>query len=414
MKQIYIVVFLICSSMPVASECPRILIDTGHGGYPITDGILIEFEQLAQEQGFSVEFDMVSGNKLHDYTLILSVNPDSPFSDADCDHIGSYIEEGGAFFLMGSGDYENRDHSEVTNHLLSNLGSHILCNDDQLEDIINCGKPYRPLFDGWALHPLTVDLSPISLYSTGSLVCNGEAFPLLQGNPSTYSRDMDGTPPFSHEGPFTVLAVEKLGRGNLFVGGSYGFVSGLAYEGHDAFMEAFLSYIYEKYGMISYFGTQFQGAAILLGDTCRKEVDEEAAEILGEYIGDCTTDDKREPCVIIGGPHVNTLCEQFNHYLPVQFKKDKTWCLQRGDTEYRGQEYGLIACLFIDGQRILIIAGVGGTGTMGAMKVLINLDRFQQQPVYNEYGEVLIVHVKGDENLNGIEEESESWILTLL
>jgi hypothetical protein len=414
MKQIYIVVLLICSSLPVTGECPKILIDTGHGGYPITDGKLTEFEELAQEKGFSVEFSSLSGKELQHFSLVLSVNPDSPFSRSDCGHIGSYLEGGGTFFLLGSGDYENRDHSEVTNPLLRDIESHILCNDDQLEDTINCGKSYIPLFDDWKAHPLTADLPPISLYSTQSLVCKEGAFPLLVGNTSTYSRDSDDTPPPPQGGPFVVLAVEKIGMGNLLVGGSYGFVSGLTYEGHHAFMERLLSYVHGEWGMISSYGEQFRGATIHIGDTCRKEVDGTVAHIIEGCIDGKIPGDGIQTSIIIGGPHVNALCKKFNRYLPVQFKEGETWYLQRGNTQYRGQEYGLIACLFIEGQRILIISGVGGTGTMGAVKVLSCLDQFPQIPVYNVYGEALIVHVTGDENLNGIEEESESWVLTLL
>jgi hypothetical protein len=413
MKQICIMVLLICVCFPVTADSSHILIDTGHGGYPIQEEMLVAFETLAQEQGFQVTWSSIADVDLQQFSLIISANPDSSFSSEDSARIDSYLEGGGVFFLLGSGDYDNRDHSHITNSLLQDLRSTIRCNDEQLEDTINCGKPYIPLFSNWNPHPLTANLPPISLFSAQSLICGPTAYPLLVGNSSTYGRNLDDTPPLSYQGPAVVLAVEKRGRGTLLVGGSWGFLCGPTYQGHAAFMKAVLSYVHENRCMISCYEEQFRGSKIHIGESCRMEVDGRAADIMREYLGEITSGNS-QTSVIIGGPQVNRACKVFNRYLPVTFKKDSSWYLQRGETQYHGQEYGLIACLHVEGQEILIIAGVGGTGTMGALKVATALHDFVQIPLYNQYGEVLLVQVNGDENCNGIEEKSESWILTLL
>lgn len=421
MKKICIAVVMLCASIlvpipipvPVAGEYPSILIDIGHGGYPVTEGILTDFASCAIEMGFHVSFDSIARTDCQDMSLILSVNPECAFSSDEVSRIAVNLENGGIFFLLGAGDYDNRDHSDVTNNLLKELQSTIRCNDDQIADTVHCGKSYIPLFEQWNPHPLTAALPPISLYSPESLHCGDAAYPLLMGNSSSYRQDLDENPPLSRDAPIVILAVEKIALGTLFVGGSWGFVAGPPYQGHQAFREAFLSYVYEGQSMISSYEEHFQGSAIRVGDTCRLEVDGKAASIIESYLGPLS-DDTVQSTVVIGGPQVNEMCRTFNQYLPITFKKDDTWYLQYGEHEYRGTEYGLIACLWVEGQNILIVAGLGGTGTMGAVKGLTTLHQFTQIPIYNKYGEALIVRVKGDTNCNGIEESSESWEITLL
>ena len=161
-----IVLALLVVSLVPASEDPSILIDTGHGGYPLTDQRLFEFRDFAKSQGFSVDFKDMTAVNVHTYCLIVLANPDVLFSPEDTTRLREYVDKGGTVFLTGSGDFDNRDHSEVTNPLLQSLGSAIQFNDDQLTDTINAGKPYIPLFDQWNPHPLTAFLP----YQSGSLV----------------------------------------------------------------------------------------------------------------------------------------------------------------------------------------------------------------------------------------------------
>lgn len=421
MKKICIAVLVLCATIlvpvsipvPVAGEYPCILIDTGHGGYPVTEGILTDFALCARKMGFHVLYESIAHTDCQDMSLILSVNPEFAFSSDEVTRIAANLENGGMFFLLGAGDYDNRDHSDVTNELLKELQSTIRCNDDQIADTVHCGKSYIPLFEQWNPHPLTAALPPMSLYSPESLHCGETAYPLLMGNSSSYRQDLDENPPLSTDAPIVVLAVEKIASGTLFVGGSWGFVAGPPYQGHQAFREAFLSYVYEGRSIISLYEEHFQGSTIQVGDTCRIEVDGKAAHIMESYLG-LSSDDNVQSTVVIGGPQVNDMCRTFNQYLPVTFKKDDIWYLQCGKHQHRGTEYGLIACLWVEGQKVLIVAGLGGTGTMGAVKALTSLHRFTQIPIYNEYGEALIVQVKGDTNSNGIEESSESWEITLL
>jgi len=307
MKKICIAVLVLCATIlvpvsipvPVAGEYPCILIDTGHGGYPVTEGILTDFALCARKMGFHVLYESIAHTDCQDMSLILSVNPEFAFSSDEVTRIAANLENGGMFFLLGAGDYDNRDHSDVTNELLKELQSTIRCNDDQIADTVHCGKSYIPLFEQWNPHPLTAALPPMSLYSPESLHCGETAYPLLMGNSSSYRQDLDENPPLSTDAPIVVLAVEKIASGTLFVGGSWGFVAGPPYQGHQAFREAFLSYVYEGRSIISLYEEHFQGSTIQVGDTCRIEVDGKAAHIMESYLG-LSSDDNVQSTVVIG------------------------------------------------------------------------------------------------------------------
>jgi len=414
LKALWIGTLLVLSLVPAGCEHPRILIDAGHGGYPLQEDRLSEFCRLASVKGFSVEIEDLETVNLQDYCLVLSANPDVQFSLQEAEHLTEYLVQGGTFFLTGAGDFENRDHSEVTNQLLEALGSHLRFNDDQLTDHINSGKSYIPLFDAWRPHPLTASLPPISLYSPESVVVNQGGYPLLCGNPTTKSEDTDGSVLTESRELIALLAVERIGKGDLLVGGSWGFVSGSTFTGHTEFAEQLLWYVQEK-APIPFYREIFHGASIVIGKAGRPEVDREGAEILAELLsGDVCLKSEKRITVIVGGPEVNPLCEEINAYLPIQMKKDETWYLLKDGQKIYGQEYGIIAVISVDNRRILVVAGLTGTGTMGAVKLLEQIDIHTLTMVYNTYGEAVLFKVSGDMNLNGIQEKSEHWEISLL
>lgn len=411
LKTLLLVTLLVVSLVPVQDN-PCVLIDTGHGGYPLKDGRLSEFQDYAAKKGFSVDFEEVGDVNLHKYCLVLSVNPDILFSHRECDTLKEYVVQGGTFFLTGAGDYENRDHTEVTNPLLEALRSDIRFNDDQITDSMNSGKSYIPLFDQWRPHPLTGGLPPISLYSPESVTPGKRGYPLLQGNKTTKSKDTDG---FIEPVPETVtlLAVQRIGKGNLLVGGSWGFVSGLTFQGHQKFIDKLLQYVSRVKTISSYYHV-FQGASIVIGEKCRPEVDKKGAEILSELLCGEITSQRSDLTVIIGGPCVNPFCEEINPYLPIQFGKDHTWYITKDGRKLYGQEYSIIAAITVDNQNILVVAGLGGTGTAGAVNLLEKIDTYSLLLTYNEYGEAVLVKVSGDANHNGVKEASESWHISIL
>lgn len=393
-----VLALLVVSLVPV-SENPSILIDTGHGGYPLSDRRLIEFCDFAKDRGFSVDFKDITTVDIHQYCLVLLTNPDVPFTPKDTAHLRQYLDKGGTVFLTGSGNFDNRDHSEVTNPLLESLGSGIQFNDDHVTDIINAGKQYIPLFDQWNPHPLTAGLPPISLYSPESL---SGAYPLLLGNPTTRSTST------STEGtPLTLLAVERLSRGDLLVGGSWTFLSGFNYQGHREFAEKLLQYASKK-TTISTAVETFKNAAIVTGDQCRPEVDKKAADILSRYLGDPLDQTKT---IIIGGPHVNPVCQKINAYLPIPFQKD--WFVT-SDHPLHGQEYGLLAVITVDDHAYLVAAGLGGTGTRGAVHLLTHFHQYTVTLHYNAYGEAVLFKVSGDATLDGVKDDAEHWEISIL
>ncbi len=413
LKAIWIAAFLLVSLVPAQCGHPRILIDTGHGGYPLNEGRLSEFRDFARGKGFSVDSEKIAAVNLHEYCLVLSANPDSAFSAEECSVLRDYLVQGGTFFLTGAGDFENRDRSDITNPLLEALGSEIRFNDDQLEDKINSGKSYIPLFEAWRPHPLTQNLPPISLYSPESVIPGEDGYPLLQGNSTTKSEDTDGFMVARVQNPVTLLAVQRIGKGDLLVGGSWGFVSGLTYTGHHEFAEKLLWYVSQRRTTIPFYREAFHGASIVVGERCRPEVDRKAAEILSELLhGEILS--QGLPTVIIGGPCVNPLLAEINSYLPIRFGKDHDWYIMRDGQKFRGQEYGIICVVTVKGREILVVAGLGGTGTAGAVKVLENIEKYTLRLTYNSYGEAVLIKVSGDPNLNGVKEDSETWEISIL
>jgi hypothetical protein len=407
-----VLALLVVSLVPAGCENLSILVDTGHGGYPLSDGRLSEFEDFASKKGFSVDFKDIETVKLHKYCLVLLVNPDSAFSQEDVHLLKEFVVDGGIVFLAGSGDFENRDHSTVTNAVLEALGSDMKFNDDQLTDNINCGRSYIPLFETWNSHPLTGSLPPISLYSPESVVCGERGYPLLQGNVTTKSGDTDGdgvTAPVQEI--LTLLAVERIGKGELLVGGSWDFFSGFSFQGHQEFVDQFLQYAARERASIPLYRDIFRGASIVVGEHCRPEVDRKGAETLSQLLQG-TIEKKR--LVIVGGPAVNQYFEEVNPYLPIRFEKDRSWYIARNDQKFYGQEYGIIAVVTLEDHTVLIAAGLSGTSTTGAVKILDKIEEYSLKLHYNAYGEAVLFKVSGDINFNGIEEESENWEIFIL
>ena len=410
MKSTLCIILLALSLVPSYNGGSFILVDTGHGGYPLEVDNLSEFRDLAREHGFTVHLKPLKTADIHKYCLVISANPDISFSQGECSLLKEYLKQGGTFFLMGSGDYKNRDHSDVCNPLLKALQSSMQLNDDQLKDTINSGELYIPLFDTWRPHPMTRNLPPISLYSPESVIVGERGYPLLQGNASTTSKDTDGTILCPVQEAITLLAVERMGKGDLLVGGSAGFVSGLVFAGHEAFAEALLSYVSTERVTISSYKEAFQGASIVIGKDCRPEVDMKGAEALSRILqGQISS----SGLVIIGGPQVNPFLSKINQYLPIKFKKRQTWYLANSNEVFYGQQYGIIAVITAD-IPILVVAGLGGTGTAGAIAMLEQIEDHNLRYTYNYYGEAVLIEVTGDTNLDGITQESEHWNISIL
>jgi hypothetical protein len=406
-------------TVPLSAELPKILVDTGHGGYPITQEKLSEFCDCAVENGFSVDFQDIKAVDMSQYTLVLSANPDKIFSAEDIHTLTEYMIQGGTFFLAGSGDYKNRDHSEVTNPLLAALNSTIRFNDDQVTDTKNNGKPYIPILEIWNPHVLTVNLPAISVYSPQS-INPGEAYPLLLGNTTTICENTDfgtdrDTPPntqFTHPDtgtPVVLLAIEHISMGDLLVSGSWDLFSGLEYPGHAEFVHALLHYI-RNTPSVSTYTTAFKTATIYTGEHCRPEVDQKGADILSEILspGESSTH-----TIIIGGPQVNPHCAQLLSYLPIPFKKDEYWYLDTDQKVYN-QNYGIIAVITVNNHTFLVAAGLGGTGTAGAVTLLQHIQDYSLNLHYNAYGESILFCVSGDTNQNGVQESTEQWKISIL
>ncbi|MBU7045397.1 MAG: hypothetical protein HXS54_03085 [Theionarchaea archaeon] len=410
LKSTLCIILLALSLVPSYNGGSFILVDTGHGGYPLEVDNLSEFRDLAREHGFTVHLKPLKRVDLHKYCLVISANPDISFSQGECSLLKEYLIQGGTFFLMGSGDYKNRDHSDVCNPLLKALQSSIQLNDDQLKDTINSGESYIPLFDTWRPHPMTRNLPPISLYSPESVILGERGYPLLQGNASTVSKDTDGSILCPVQKEITLLAVERMGKGDLLVGGSAGFVSGLVFAGHEPFVEALLSYVSTERATISSYKEAFQGASIVIGKDCRPEVDVKGAEVLSRILQGHISS---SGLVIIGGPQANPFLSKINQYLPIKFKKRQTWYLANNNEVFYGQQYGIIAVITAD-IPILVVAGLGGTGTSGAVAMLEQIEDHNLRYTYNYYGEAVLIEVTGDTNLDGINQESEHWNISIL
>jgi hypothetical protein len=411
LKSTLCIILLALSLVPSYNGDSSILVDTGHGGYPLEVDELSEFRDLARQNGFTVHLKPLKSVDLHKYCLVISANPDNSFSQKECSLLKEYLVQGGTFFLMGSGDYKNRDHSDVCNPLLKALQSSMQLNDDQLKDTINSGESYIPLFDTWRPHPMTRNLPPISLYSPESVICGERGYPLLQGNASTVSKDTDGSILCPVQKEITLLAVERIGKGDLLVGGSAGFVSGLVFAGHEAFAEALLSHVSTERVTIPSYKEAFQGASIVIGKDCRPEVDMKGAETLSRILQGHISDSSG--LVIIGGPQVNPFLSKINQYLPIKFKKGHDWHLANNNENLYGQQYGIIAVITTD-TPILVVAGLGGTGTAGALTILEHIEDHNLRYTYNYYGEAVLIEVSGDTNLDGINQESEHWNISIL
>jgi hypothetical protein len=414
LKRLVIAALLLGGLAPVECESglSRILIDTGHGGYPLLGDTLHDFKQLAAEKGFIVDFKELDSVDPHVYGLVLLLNPERTFEPESIQKVKEYLRQGGTVFLAGSGDYDNRDHSEVTNPLLEKIGSSMRFNDDQITDERNTGKPYIPLVEGWVPHPMSGSLPPVSVYSPQS-VSPGRGYPLLRGNSTTRTSDTDGEGALEDRGENVVfMAVERLGKGDLFVAGSWDILTGFRFPGHYEVAENLLQFSQSKLTLSSY-EAFFQGSTISTGERCRPEVDERGAEILSSLLVGPQID---TVSVIIGGPQVNPECKKINPFLPIQFERNgaNSWCFTRNGEKFTGENCGILAVITVHGQKTLVLAGLGGTGTMGAVNLLMTLEQYDITPWYNAYGEAVLLTVKGDSNNNGVQEPSEQWEISFL
>ncbi|MBU7014724.1 MAG: hypothetical protein HXS43_07835, partial [Theionarchaea archaeon] len=188
---------------------------------------------------------------------------------------------------------------------------------------------------------------------------------------------------------------------------------GFRFPGHFQFAENLLWFCQSK-TTIPLYDELFLGATISTGKECRPEVDEKGAQILSSLL---PGPERKDVSIIIGGPQVNSDCARINPFLPVKFERDEilgTWCMTRDGERFTGQNCGMVAVVTVQGQKVLIIAGLGGTGTRGAIALLMQLDNYDLAPRYNTNGEAVLFTVDGDTNNNGICEPSELWEISVL
>ncbi|MFQ6087584.1 MAG: hypothetical protein ACE5K0_01600 [Candidatus Methanofastidiosia archaeon] len=430
-------------SMIPVSSASKILIDNAHDSYPVQDNRFDDFKELAEKKGFSVVFKGISRVNLQDYSLVILGNPAKKFSSSEIDSLKAYVDNGGILMVLGSADYKDRDYSEVTNAIMRGIGSDILFNDDEVADYQkNGGAWYNPLISNFKIHELTKGLSDWGFYSTQSLILSGDAEGLAFGNPSTENKDADESGDFkSLSGKkVVVLAIDRVSSGVVIAAGTWRVISGFRYGNSDVFSENVLklvkSYlpseepsVQPKEFNLENYRDFFGVASIVVGSNephapqsaARDEVDYQGALKLGnnlkirEVFRDTEMREYKGDLILVGGPEVNALTTKYLSFLPIGFARDEQgWYIEKDGMKYRGMEYGLIAVLDINGRKILIACGLGGTGTAGALKVLKNLDiyDFQRFLVKNEYGEAILLKVLGDTNLDGLEDEV--WSIELI
>jgi len=431
-----LVAVILMSGVPLRASNPKILFENSHESYAMDKGELDEYEKFLESKGYDVEKgDM---GDLFLYRFVIITTPGKDFSKKEISSLKSYVEAGGTLFIAGQSDFKNHDNSELMNKIMRGIGSGITFNDDEATDEKeNCGKPYCVVSRKLKDHALTKGVESLSFYSSQTLLVSGDVERVATGNPSTRSEDSDGNKdnlPISGN-DITLLALEHVGNGNVIASGAWHLFDNYNFTKRqetivlaenifsDNKMSRNLPSSQSKNLALGTYKSHFGNAVVFIGENsphgaqgaARDEVDLSGAEKLAEATGikkilrDSEGHTYSGDIVLVGGPAVNALTEAVNPYLPIKFSNDGKWYLERNGKKYYGREFGIVATIEIGGRKVLVVAGLGGTGTAGAIKVLQNIERYDLSGVVrNEYGESILVQVSGDTNGNGIEEEQWS------
>jgi len=122
---------------------------------------------------------------------------------------------------------------------------------------------------------------------------------------------------------------------------------------------------------------------------------------------DVDTDlDKKKNLIVVGGPVTNLTMARLNDSLPAKFSDKKPWGIQ-GKESYTDDNIGLIAKLKLNGNSVLVVAGIRYGGTKAAVLALTRhtklvLSRFTGQK--NFYTIVQGFDMDGDGKVDSVEQ----------
>lgn len=140
---------------------------------------------------------------------LLVLGPATPFTSAEADAIQAFLAAGGRVLLADDGG--------AANSLLERLPTATRVQPGLLLDLAYSRQPRFPLLTDVEPHPLTAGVETLVANEAATLRADANATVLVRSSSAAWvDRDGDGAPSADEPGgPFAVVLVEPLGRGEL-------------------------------------------------------------------------------------------------------------------------------------------------------------------------------------------------------
>lgn len=220
----------------IDNKAVNILIDAAHGN--AASDKMTTFGKHMEKLGFKVFYSLqlLRPEMLEKFATVIIPDPSLRFTNSEAKAIEEWFMAGGNLIMGGSWDSSKLRGTHSLNFLLTNIGSVMRFNDDQVRDNQNnSNRPWGLLSRTFkANHPVTKGIDTVIAWGTCSLI-DRRKDPLTEkagvdiimtGNPTSYNHDGNKKFPavmYPKNMPIPIAAIEEIVHGKLVLLGCCNF-----------------------------------------------------------------------------------------------------------------------------------------------------------------------------------------------
>jgi hypothetical protein len=210
----------VCGSAYGSIETPqkRVMIDAYHSlGSANPQNNMVALSKILLDFIFEERNEPITENLLKEYDVVMLVQPFSIMEDSEIDALVEFVRKGGGLIICGEHDIGWNDSSRSTyNRLTATFG--IIFTSNAIDDPTDKAGCYcTPIVHNMTEHPITLDVSQITVYKPCALRTSGDAVVIARGDDDTRTVGAD----VIKGEDVIVVAVSEYERGRVVVIGTH-------------------------------------------------------------------------------------------------------------------------------------------------------------------------------------------------
>lgn len=217
MRRIVIMILLLSFCGSVEAPPKTVMIDVYHSLETVNPEVnMVAITKVLPGFTFEIKNELLTEDLLEEYDVVMLVQPYKNLEDSEIDAIVEFVRKGGGLIICGEHDVGWNDDSRSTfNKLGSQFG--IIFSSNAIDDPTDKAGCYcTPIIHNFAEHPISENVTQITVYKPCSLRISGNAVAIARGDDDTRTIGLEKI-----EGEDIVaVAVSEYERGRVVVIGS--------------------------------------------------------------------------------------------------------------------------------------------------------------------------------------------------